>query len=98
MCSAERKFGMMYISKTETTHAGINVSLVACSSFLISNFVNIFSLNGLIMGFGKISSNELIPADIRHCISVVVNVDVYIFRPPVGSIIEGMSLILNWAI
>jgi len=41
------------------------------------------------MGFGKISSNELIPADIRHCISVAVNVDVYIFRPPVGSIIEG---------
>ncbi|XP_060854253.1 putative uncharacterized protein DDB_G0282133 isoform X2 [Rhopalosiphum padi] len=47
-------------------------------------------LNGLIMGFGKISSNELIPADIRHCISVVVNVDVYIFRPPVGSIIEAI--------
>lgn len=47
-------------------------------------------LNGLIMGFGKISSNELIPADIRHCINVVVNVDVYIFRPPVGSIIEAV--------
>ncbi|CAH1720888.1 unnamed protein product [Aphis gossypii] len=47
-------------------------------------------LDGLIMGFGKISSNELIPADIRHCISVVVNVDVYIFRPPVGSIIEAI--------
>jgi len=43
------------------------------------------------MGFGKISSNELIPADIRHCINVVVNVDVYIFKPPVGSIIEGKS-------
>lgn len=41
------------------------------------------------MGFGKISSNELIPADVRHCISVAVNVDVYIFRPPVGSVIEG---------
>lgn len=41
------------------------------------------------MGFGKISSNELIPADIRHSISVAVNVDVYIFRPPVGSVIEG---------
>ncbi|XP_025202742.1 DNA-directed RNA polymerase I subunit RPA43-like [Melanaphis sacchari] len=47
-------------------------------------------LNGLIMGFGKISSNELIPADIRHCITVVVNVDVFIFRPPVGSIIEAV--------
>ncbi|XP_060863173.1 MATH and LRR domain-containing protein PFE0570w [Metopolophium dirhodum] len=47
-------------------------------------------LNGLIMGFGKISSNELIPADIRHCINVVVNVDVYIFKPPVGSIIEAV--------
>jgi len=47
------------------------------------------------MGFGKISSNELIPADIRHCINVVVNVDVYIFRPPVGSIIEGKSKTLT---
>ncbi|KAL4122596.1 hypothetical protein QTP88_014895 [Uroleucon formosanum] len=47
-------------------------------------------LNGLIMGFGKVSSNELIPADIRHCINVVVNVDVYIFKPPVGSIIEAV--------
>lgn len=52
-------------------------------------FIVDYSLNGLVMGFGKISSNELIPADIRHCISVAVNVDVYIFRPPVGSIIEG---------
>lgn len=41
------------------------------------------------MGFGKISSNELIQADTRHCISVAVYVDVYIFKPPVGSIIEG---------
>lgn len=41
------------------------------------------------MGFGKVSSNELIQADIRHCINVAINVDVYIFRPPVGSIIEG---------
>lgn len=55
-------------------------------------YVDIFSLNGLIMGFGKVSSNELIQADIRHCISVAVNVDVYIFRPPVGSIIEGYCL------
>lgn len=51
------------------------------------------------MGFGKISSNELIPADIRHCISVAVNVDVYIFKPPIGSVIEGyyafFILILN---
>lgn len=41
------------------------------------------------MGFDKISSNEIIQADIRHCISVSVNVDVFIFRPPIGSIIEG---------
>lgn len=41
------------------------------------------------MGFGKISSNEIIQADIRHTINVVVNVDVYIFKPPLGSIIEG---------
>lgn len=43
------------------------------------------------MGFGKISSNELIQADIRHCINVAIHVDVYIFRPPVGSIIEGIN-------
>lgn len=48
-----------------------------------------FSLNGLVMGFGKITSNELIQADARHCINVVISVDVYIFRPPVGSILEG---------
>lgn len=48
-----------------------------------------FSLNGLVMGFGKISSNELIQADVSHCISVTVNVDVYIFRPPVGSVLKG---------
>lgn len=41
------------------------------------------------MGFGKINSNELIQADIGHCINVIVYADVYIFRPPVGSIIEG---------
>lgn len=56
---------------------------------LIIFCINVSSLNGLIMGFGKISSNELIAADIRHCISVAVNVDVFIFRPPVGSTIEG---------
>ncbi|KAF0724218.1 protein PF14 0175, partial [Aphis craccivora] len=56
----------------------------------ILKFTYCSDLNGLIMGFGKISSNKLIPADIRHCISVVVNVDVYIFRPPVGSIIEAI--------
>lgn len=52
-------------------------------------YINVSSLNGLVMGFGKISSNEVIQADIRHCISVAVNVDVFIFRPPVGSTIEG---------
>lgn len=41
------------------------------------------------MGFGKITSNELIQADARHCINVGITVDVYIFRPPVGSILEG---------
>lgn len=41
------------------------------------------------MGFGKINSIELIQADVRHCINVVINVDVYIFRPPIGSIIKG---------
>lgn len=56
---------------------------------LIDWLIPIYSLNGLIMGFGKISSNELIQADIRHCINVAIHVDVYIFRPPVGSIIEG---------
>lgn len=41
------------------------------------------------MGFGKISSNEVITADTSHSINAAVNVDVYIFRPPVGSVIEG---------
>lgn len=41
------------------------------------------------MGYGKIISNEIIQTDIRQCISVTVNVDVFIFSPPVGSILEG---------
>ncbi|VVC33923.1 Hypothetical protein CINCED_3A014330 [Cinara cedri] len=45
-------------------------------------------LNGLVMGFGKIKSNELIQADFRHCINVAITFDVSIFRPPVGSIVE----------
>lgn len=50
------------------------------------------------MGFGKISSNEVIPADIKHSISVAVDVDVFIFQPPIGSIIKGyyhLFLVLN---
>ncbi|VVC45928.1 Hypothetical protein CINCED_3A002098 [Cinara cedri] len=42
------------------------------------------------MEFGRISSYELMPADFRHCINVALNVDVYIFGPPVGSILKAV--------
>ncbi|XP_050426196.1 serine-rich adhesin for platelets-like [Adelges cooleyi] len=47
-------------------------------------------LKGLVMGFGRISSNQVIPADYSHNINVSVNVDIYIFRPPIGSVIEAV--------
>ncbi|XP_050529061.1 uncharacterized protein PF3D7_1120600-like [Daktulosphaira vitifoliae] len=47
-------------------------------------------LEGLIMEFGQIKSKDVIQADNRHNISVSVKVDVFIFRPPIGSVIEAV--------
>lgn len=41
------------------------------------------------MGYGEISSFEIIPNNSEQYINVDVIVDVFIFSPPVGSILEG---------